>query len=194
MTLSTPNTHDTQGEVSIERLEEILAGLEGVTPGPWTYGAQYLCRKAGPSEQYERLASCLPGQFDGIAWNVNAAHIARLDPATVRSIVSELIALRTAKPADGWVLVPKEDLEGMASDGHAWAQAMLDDRCFICDLPFRQGEMVLGDATEGLGHRSCFGEDREGYVGENGGPLEDGEPIPAGWPFEPSAPKDNSHE
>lgn len=81
-----------------ERLEEILAGCEGVTPGPWVYGAKYLCRKTDTdASDYERLAQCLPGEFDGDGWNTNAAHIARLDPATVRAMVVELLALRAKK-------------------------------------------------------------------------------------------------
>jgi len=59
--------------------------------------------------------------------------------------------------------------------------------CFICGKPFRKGQMVLPDTTEGLGHRACFGEDREGYVSDvgTGEPLGADEPIPAGEPYDP---------
>lgn len=63
------------------------------------------------------------------------------------------------------------------------------ERCFICNEPFKAGEMVLSDVTEGLGHRACFGEDREGYVNlQTGEPIGADEPIPTGWPYEPEAP------
>lgn len=59
--------------------------------------------------------------------------------------------------------------------------------CFICEQPFKAGEMVLQDVTEGLGHRSCFGEDREGYVHlDTGNPLADGDPLPTGFPYDPA--------
>jgi len=58
-------------------------------------------------------------------------------------------------------------------------------RCFICAEPFKLGDMVLPDRDEGLGHRACFGEDREGYHGEDGGPLRDDEEIPSGYAWEP---------
>lgn len=61
------------------------------------------------------------------------------------------------------------------------------EACFICDEPFKPGDMVLPDVTEGLGHADCFGPDRDGYVTdvETGEPLRDDEPIPTGYPWEP---------
>lgn len=61
-------------------------------------------------------------------------------------------------------------------------------RCFICDQPFLPGEMVLSDVNEGLGHRACFGEDREGYVKDldTGEPLAPDDPIPAGEQYDPA--------
>lgn len=57
--------------------------------------------------------------------------------------------------------------------------------CFICEKPFRAGEMVLQDATEGLGHRACFGDDREGFVDlVTGDPLPADAPLPTGYPYE----------
>jgi hypothetical protein len=59
--------------------------------------------------------------------------------------------------------------------------------CFICEQPFKAGDMVLQDVTEGLGHRACFGEDREGYVHlDTGNPLADGDPLPTGFPYDPA--------
>jgi len=60
-------------------------------------------------------------------------------------------------------------------------------KCFICARPFRAGELVLPDITEGLGHRACYGEDREGFVNlETGEPLGADEPLPAGEPYDPA--------
>ena len=60
-------------------------------------------------------------------------------------------------------------------------------RCFICGKPFKAGELVLHDVTEGLGHRACFGDDREGYVKDvdTGEPLGPDDPIPTGFPYVP---------
>ncbi len=61
-------------------------------------------------------------------------------------------------------------------------------RCFICNEPFQAGQMVLPDVNEGLGHRECFGEDREGYVKDTdtGEPLGPDDPIPAGEAYDPA--------
>lgn len=61
------------------------------------------------------------------------------------------------------------------------------DTCFICGKPLLAGKLVLADITEGLGHRACFGEDRDSYVKdlETGEPLGPDDPIPAGWPYKP---------
>ena len=59
-------------------------------------------------------------------------------------------------------------------------------RCFICGEPFKAGEMVLPDVTEGLGHRACFGDDREGFVNlDTGEAIEPDEPLPKGEPYNP---------
>jgi hypothetical protein len=82
-------------------LRDILAGCEGVTPGPWE-------RRADPSHydsvtdiyaQGFIIAQTCGKSFDGM--EARAAHIARLDPQTIASIVSELIARREAdEPSD----------------------------------------------------------------------------------------------
>lgn len=65
------------------------------------------------------------------------------------------------------------------------ARSKTTHRCFICGQPFRPGEMVLMDITEGLGHRACFGDDREAFVRDldTGEPLGPDEPLPAGFPY-----------
>lgn len=58
------------------------------------------------------------------------------------------------------------------------------ERCFICEVAFADGELVLNDASGGTGHRACFGEDRGGYCDlETGEPLTPDEPIPEGYPY-----------
>jgi hypothetical protein len=52
-------------------------------------------------------------------------------------------------------------------------------RCFICNEPFKAGELVLQDETEGLCHRECF---VNLHTGE---PIGPDEPIPAGFPYKP---------
>jgi len=61
-------------------------------------------------------------------------------------------------------------------------------KCFICREPILKGQMVLPDYTEGLGHRECFGNDRDGFCNlETGEPLVPDEPLPPGEPYEPEA-------
>ena len=58
-------------------------------------------------------------------------------------------------------------------------------RCFICGQPFQPDEMVLMDITEGLGHRACYGDDRDAFVRDldTGEPLGPDEPLPTGFPY-----------
>lgn len=62
---------------------------------------------------------------------------------------------------------------------------MSEHHCFICDRPFKTGELVLMDITEGLGHRACYGDDREAFVRDldTGEPLGPDEPLPTGFPY-----------
>lgn len=129
--------------VTLARLEEILAGCEGVTPGPWigmdqlevAYGLKsWEVRQvdAEPSNKHfwpERICTS-PEGVHRIGPNPNAAHIARLDPQTVAAIVTELIARRaTPSPAllDRACAVEREACAEIAEahvfDDHALAQA-----------------------------------------------------------------------
>jgi hypothetical protein len=65
--------------VSGERLAEMLAGLEGVTPGPWEASGANIRHKHGPLLYTSEN---------------NAPHLARCDPDTIRAILTELQALR----------------------------------------------------------------------------------------------------
>lgn len=100
--------------VSTERLEEMLAGLEGVTPGPWFYhthplddwgtirvgddGTGCVWRianvRAGRNVTDEEKDQHRRDETD--PYGANAAHIARCDPDTMRSILTELLASRQA--------------------------------------------------------------------------------------------------
>lgn len=95
--------------VSDERLGEMLAGLEGVTPGPWfTTGSPWFQSgdgvMAGSPDPHAGflIADCDDGfnprdEYEGYPLgdaDRDAAHIARCDPDTMRSILTELVALR----------------------------------------------------------------------------------------------------
>lgn len=58
-----------------------------------------------------------------------------------------------------------------------------EEICFACGKPFVEGQLVLPDVNEGLMHAACCGPEREAYVGDDGEPLKDGEPIPTGFPW-----------
>lgn len=103
-------------EISNERLEEMLAGLQGVTPGPW--------QRHEPEEE-ETLV--ITGDEHGetivvVPWgreitrahemgtaHRDADHIARCDPDTMRSILTELLSRRSA---DGEAVKAVDGLAG----------------------------------------------------------------------------------
>lgn len=70
-----------------EQVEEILRGCEGVTPGPWAFTGLEMTANG------LKIVDCLWGSktSDGVA---TYRHIARLDPQTVSSLATELLALR----------------------------------------------------------------------------------------------------
>lgn len=53
--------------------------------------------------------------------------------------------------------------------------------CGICSLGFVEGDRCLTDVELGPVHADCCGPERESYVGADGEPLKDGEPIPTPW-------------
>lgn len=118
---SPPMNSVTEG-VSEERLREILAGVEGVQGGPWKLD-KFACYVWAPSEKggdfplmddiaengrvaelrgwgyYTGRGHGALGLLTDDAKNrqrLTGEHVARLDPETVRSIVSELLARRSA--------------------------------------------------------------------------------------------------
>lgn len=110
--------------VTGERLEEMLAGLEGVTPGPWVKGrrGEHLpvngpCHEVGSPTRGIGTSMYAP----------DACHIARCDPDTMRSILTELIARRAADT--GAVGVYRAALAKEFHDG----PLMADDHEFVTD-------------------------------------------------------------
>lgn len=95
--------------LTTEQVEELLAGCEGATPGPWGEGDKWVFaspRDGNPSSALENILRNEEAQ-------ANAAHIARLDPQTVASLATELLVLRkrvewqdiSTAPKDGSVIL-----------------------------------------------------------------------------------------
>lgn len=85
--------------LSDEHLAEMLAGLEGATPGPWDTSAGLVRAIDGdvaipifesrdPWKKHRRAVTVLRQ-----AWH-NRQHVARCDPDTMRSILIELLDFR----------------------------------------------------------------------------------------------------
>jgi hypothetical protein len=82
--------------ISEEKLGEILAGCEGVTPGPWRVDE---LRGAGLQiliQAIDFTVGKAVNKGPQMMARANGAHIARLDPTTVSSLVTELRELREA--------------------------------------------------------------------------------------------------
>jgi len=77
--------------ISDEQLEEMLAGLEGVTPGPYATSRHENRPRDGAS--YESGA---PDRgVAGMLYAKDAAHFKRCDPGTIRSLITELQSCRS---------------------------------------------------------------------------------------------------
>jgi hypothetical protein len=156
--------------ITDERLREILAGTESVTPGPWFYrptphddwgwvrtsppgdggpGWLVATAKRGRAEQPGEDAIHRETKTD--PYGANAAHIARLDPQTITSIVTELLSRREAEEAE----VPCPRARRAASkDAEPVRNAALEEAAAIHDAEFALVEQLLrsqevepGDAT-----------------------------------------------
>ncbi len=101
--------------ISSDELRAILAGCEGVTPGPWDVDEGNAERPpvivsrdidaddSGRAVHYKTEIATIADTMDDEA---NAAHIARLDPQTVASMCRELLSLRESHPIEdgaGWI-------------------------------------------------------------------------------------------
>ena len=74
-------------------LSEIEAGLEGVTPGPWSVGDRFITAQDGPISDLDywyvgHRVDDDPANLDLSVINRNAAHVARCDPDTMRAIIA----------------------------------------------------------------------------------------------------------
>lgn len=86
-----------------ENLREMLNGLVGVTPGPWFEGfTPFYLAQGQVHDNKHPLTIRSPHHTEEIAtvWTCllpvdkNAAHIARCDPDSIRSILLELLEFR----------------------------------------------------------------------------------------------------
>ena len=96
-------------KLTTEQVEEILAGCEGVTPGPWRISGLDADQHIAAPYGDDGIA------FVSIAWEMRdpeLRHIARLDPQTVASLATELLALRKRV----------EELEGALEDAARMAE------------------------------------------------------------------------
>lgn len=135
--------------ITDERLAEIINGCDGVSPGPWSStimeigSDEAIVRSAGFVVATTRIGE-KPGRY-----GLNADHIARLDPQTVRSLLTELQHRREAEAGapEGWVLVPREPTQEMigaglkknATNPHPWLPAVY--RAMLAASPSRgEGE------------------------------------------------------
>lgn len=92
-----PMSEQNEGRVSDERLAEMLAGLDGVTPGPWDVKTHEEWNEGfdffgGPDKAFVFRADVEPE---------DAAHIANCDPDTIRSLLTELQTLRASSRGEG---------------------------------------------------------------------------------------------
>jgi hypothetical protein len=105
----TPAPEPTNDAVSDERLREIIDGCDGVTPGSssWKWldlGELVFC---GEGDAEVGVIECMDERL--------GEHIARLDPATVKALATELLARRsvTSQASEGEVVA----WQGDAPDG-----------------------------------------------------------------------------
>ena len=66
------------------------------------------------------------------------------------------------------------------------------ERCLACDVPFRDGDEVYRDVSGDLIHAACCGPERASFVGADGEPLKDGDPLPEPWKWRPMADPDDT--
>lgn len=106
--------------VSDDKLREIIAGCDGVTPGPWATDDPWIVYSAADGDILY-LADTEDLDTSDEQMVIDAAHIARLDPQTVTAICEELLARRSHQGS--YRLVPEEPTEAMV---RAMGDAFLD--------------------------------------------------------------------
>ena len=81
-----------------ERLEEILAGCEGVTHGPWYHSRKHEdANILGPNFEIGSADRAIAGQM----YALTAAHVSRLDPVTVRAMAMLALEALSRRASDG---------------------------------------------------------------------------------------------
>lgn len=158
--------------ISEELLAEMLAGLEGVTPGPWyTTGAPWFSGNDGvlagsPDGNIAYLiADCDDGMNPRNEYveghgpfplgdkNADAAHIARCDPDTIRAILTELRDRRAADSRANQAVVTeialpiarRAFLERLDIEGHNYTAG--DGSLFYCDEWFNLNRALAAALT-----------------------------------------------
>jgi hypothetical protein len=86
--------------ITDDKLAELLAGLEGVTPGPWKHLRDpNAIVKIYPNKMANPLPVALIGSM---ASKMDGPHLARCDPDTIRSLITRLQAAETKLAKLGW--------------------------------------------------------------------------------------------
>lgn len=140
LAVMTPSTVATSELLPDEKLGEILAGLDGVTPGPWKFeGSIYEHMGAGIRSIPDDRGFAQLWKSSNVA--LDAKHIARLDPDTVHALVTELQAHRLS------ALAPQP----MSAETIAAAEAEADELYealrpgFEAQFPAPQPSEVVGE-------------------------------------------------
>lgn len=87
--------------VSDETIEAVLAGCEGVTPGPWYTDDPWVIAAGDVKVEVTYLAATNDLDTNYHQQVRDAAHIARCDPDTIRAAFTELRELRRRSPPGG---------------------------------------------------------------------------------------------
>lgn len=128
---ATPMT-DTAGTIPTERLREILAGTEGVTPGPWDWGTfdndiGVMARATGDFP-FAWMRTTEDSYGEGLS---TAEHIARLDPQTVAAMATlalEALAKRE-EPSEAEVERVRKLRHALWRVAHSAANSRWHDIC-----------------------------------------------------------------
>ena len=103
-----PMTDKPDERLSDEALRAILAGTEGVTPGPWHIDGGYADNGGHWTGIRNAKYADVIGEFG--ATNDILGYLVSLDPQTVASLVTELLARRSAHAGVGVKALEDDDL------------------------------------------------------------------------------------